>query len=101
MVDEARPVYGAAFASRRWGTYQARRAAEFVRSHQRRHGIPPTVKEVSMALGYKERSRAQPHLVRAVTMGLLEHAGHFSRPYRIPAVAGRCACCGAPLEDAS
>ena len=73
-------------------TQQAAQAvAELYRSNG---GMPPTVRQVSDAMGLRSASSAMTYLRRAVAAGLLRYGHAGERVCYVPAAGPYCALCG-------
>jgi LexA DNA binding domain-containing protein len=78
----------------------AEKVVQAVRSAQLRTGVPPTLRQIAAAVGWKSTSTVVKYLDVAVDLELLEkvqgpHRGRgLSHAYRIPIVAGHCGVCG-------
>lgn len=68
-------------------TEQDEAAYQFFRRHQRRHGGPPSVRQVGRHLGLSQPNNAARNLDRLVAAGRLEKDEHGG--YRLPAAALR------------
>lgn len=59
------------------------RVLDFVLAHLRRHGFPPTYREIGDALGFASPNAARRHLDALQRKGLLELPAHTARGIRV------------------
>lgn len=59
------------------------RVLDFVRAHIRRHGFPPTYREVGDALGFASPNAARRHLDALRRKGVVELPAHTARGIRV------------------
>lgn len=59
------------------------RVLDFVLAHLRRHGFPPTCREIGDALGFASPNAAAKHLRALAAQGLLELPAHTARGIRV------------------
>lgn len=64
------------------------RVLDFVRAHIRRHGFPPTYREIGDALGFASPNAARRHLDALQRKGAIELPAHTARGIRVVGGSG-------------
>jgi repressor LexA len=73
---------------------------EAIRQHQARHGIPPTVRQLSELFGFAYHTGVMSHLNALVVKGVLRHLQAGSARCYIPIVPDNCCpACGQKLVE--
>lgn len=74
----------------------------YIKGHIREHGLPPTTREIGLALGIRSPNGVMCHIKALIAKGCLKRHGRGLSRGWLPADADSdvCPCCGRPRADA-